>query len=443
MSTLKVDNIQNRVGTGAPTLTYGATIPSGQDLSVGGDLTVTGNSVINGNLTVSGTTTTVNTTNTTVQDTLLELNSGASSNSNDLGLILERGSTGDNAAFIWDESADKFALGTTTSDGSATGNLTLTTATLVANLEGSQSGGSISATTITGSSDMNIGTGKLFVDESEAAVGVLTSAPGFPASHGASNANANCALDVCFSGAGTADDVPHISLYIGADSGSGGTSTRTDNAQKEFRIASPHYHNEQLPVAFAMAENLNTENRLYIGSNTGSCTTPTSISFKVNSSNTVTSSSNLHQLELRGLTAHSGGDTFYGRLELRNAGFSESCQGNYSTQGSGTMTFDCARSTTFAREATGNITQISLQNLDLANDRVQTVTIFYFVASGSDRTVAYSNGVNLNSGGAQNLRFSGGGDATLKAGKINMLTIVVHQDNGGVKRVFATLVDDL
>ncbi len=437
MSTLKVDNIQNRVGTGAPTLTYGATIPSGQDLSVGGDLTVTGN------LTVSGTTTTVNTTNTTIQDSLLELNTGATgNNSNDLGLIFERGSDV-NVAFIWDESVDKFALGTTSAVGSATGNLTLSTGTLVANLEGSQSGGSVSATTITGSSDINIGSGKLFVDVSESAVGVLTSAPGFPAAHGANNANADCALDVCFSGAGTADDVPHISLYIGADSGSGGTSTRTDNAQKEFRIASPHYHNEQLPVAFAMAENLNTENRLYIGSNTGSCTTPTSISFKVNSSNTVTSSSNLHQLELRGITAHSGGDTFYGRLELRNAGFSESCQGGYSTQGSGTMTFDCARATTFAREAVGNVTEIALKNLDLSNDRVQTVTIFYFVASGSDRTVAYNNGVSLNGGSAQNLRFSGGSDATLKAGKINMLTLVIHQDGGGVKRVFGTLVDEL
>ena len=107
------------------------------------------------------------------------------------------------------------------------------------------------------------------------------------------------------------------------------------------------------------------------------------------------------------------------------------------------MTFDCSKSTTFAREATGNITQIALTNLDLSNNRVQTVTILYFVASGTDRTVASSNGVNLNGGGAQNLRFSGGGDVTLKAGKINMLTIVVHQDNGGVKRVFGTLIDDL
>ena len=232
MSTLKVDNIQNRVGTGAPTLTYGATIPSGQDLSVGGDLTVTGN------LTVSGTTTTVNTTNTTIQDSLLELNTGATgSNSNDLGLIFERGSDV-NVAFIWDESVDKFTLGTTSSVGSATGNLTLAaTGTLVANLEGSQSGGSVSATTITGSSDMNIGSGKLFVDQSESAVGVLTSAPGFPASHGTSTDTvANVGLDVCFSGAGTSNDVPNISLYIGADSGSGGTSTRTDNSQKNLEL---------------------------------------------------------------------------------------------------------------------------------------------------------------------------------------------------------------
>lgn len=441
MSTLKVDNIQNRVGTGAPTLTYGATIPSGQDLSVGGDLTVTGNSVITGNLTVSGTTTTVNTTNTTVQDTLLELNSGASSNSNDLGLILERGSTGDNAAFIWDESADKFALGTTTSDGSATGNLTLTTATLVANLEGSQSGGSVSATTITGSSDLAINTDTLFVDVSEDVVGIGRSIPGGPANFGTGgNEPINCQLDVSYGGGGAASGVPRITMMIGADENA---KTRTNNTVKEFRIASPHYDNSEEPVLFAMATNNATSNVLSLGSGTGSANTPTQINLKVNSSTTVISSSNDPQFTLKGLTAHSGGATNFGRLELRNAGFSESCQGSYSTQGSGTMTFDCARSTTFAREATGNVTQISLQNLDLSNDRVQTVTIFYFVASGSDRTVAYSNGVNLNGGGAQNLRFSGGGDATLKAGKINMLTIVVHQDGAGTKRVFATLVDDL
>ena len=170
----------------------------------------------------------------------------------------------------------------------------------------------------------------------------LLPSPGFPASHGTSTDTvANVGLDVCFSGAGTSNDVPNISLYIGADSGSGGTSTRTDNSQKEFRIASPHFHNEVLPVIFAMAENLDTESRLHIGGSTGSCVSPTVINFKVNSSNTVTSSSNDPQLVLRGVNAA------FSRLELKNAGFSESCQGTYSTQGSGTMTFDCSKSTTF------------------------------------------------------------------------------------------------
>ena len=178
-------------------------------MSVGGDLTVTGNSVINGNLTVSGTTTTVNTTNTTIQDSLLELNTGATgSNSNDLGLIFERGSDV-NVAFIWDESADKFTLGTTSAVGSATGNLTLAaTGTLVANLEGSQSGGSVSATTITGSSDLAINTNTLFVDASEDAVGIGRTSPGGPANFGAgSNEPINCQLDVSYGGGGTSNDV--------------------------------------------------------------------------------------------------------------------------------------------------------------------------------------------------------------------------------------------
>ena len=92
------------------------------------------------NLTVSGTTTTVSTTNTTVSDNLLELNSGAGSNANDVGIIIERGSTGNDALFIWDESEDKFALGTTTSNASSTGNLNMTTGTLVANVEGNVTG---------------------------------------------------------------------------------------------------------------------------------------------------------------------------------------------------------------------------------------------------------------------------------------------------------------
>jgi len=107
---------------------------SGANVTAGGNLEVTGN------LTVNGTTTTVNSTNTTLDDNLLELNSGATSNANDTGIIMERGSTGDNAIIAWDESADKFVVGTTTATASDTGNLSITTGTLVGNIEGNVTG---------------------------------------------------------------------------------------------------------------------------------------------------------------------------------------------------------------------------------------------------------------------------------------------------------------
>jgi hypothetical protein len=101
-----------------------------------GDVTMSQDLTIAGSLTVNGDLTTLSTTNSVVEDTLLELNTGAASNANDAGLIIERGSTGDNAAFIWDESADKFTLGTTTATGASTGDISVTVGTLVANLEG-------------------------------------------------------------------------------------------------------------------------------------------------------------------------------------------------------------------------------------------------------------------------------------------------------------------
>jgi hypothetical protein len=95
-----------------------------------------GNVTVGGDLTVNGTTTTVATTNTTIEDNIIELNSGISASSNDAGILIERGSTGDNAFIGWDESADKFTVGTTTATaGDKSGGITVTTGTLVANLE--------------------------------------------------------------------------------------------------------------------------------------------------------------------------------------------------------------------------------------------------------------------------------------------------------------------
>ena len=97
-----------------------------------GNVTASQNLVVTGNFTVNGTTTTVNTTNMKVSDTLIELNTGAGSNANDMGIIMERGSTGDNAIFMFDESADEFTVGTTTATNDATGNISITAGTFTA-----------------------------------------------------------------------------------------------------------------------------------------------------------------------------------------------------------------------------------------------------------------------------------------------------------------------
>ncbi len=99
--------------------------------------TFSGNVIVTGNLTVNGTTETIATTNTTIADNIIELQSGISASTNDSGIIIERGSTGNNAAIVWDESADKFTMGTTTATGSdKSGGITVSAGTLVANLEG-------------------------------------------------------------------------------------------------------------------------------------------------------------------------------------------------------------------------------------------------------------------------------------------------------------------
>ena len=143
-------NSDNKVPTQAAVRTYvGATTsitPS------------TGTLTVAGNLTVNGTQTTVNTTNTTVTDGLFELANGTSgSPTNDTGIIIERGSA--NNAFIgFDESEDKFTVGLTTHTGSATGNLTITTGTLVANVEGTLTGNSSTASNLTGTPNISVGT---------------------------------------------------------------------------------------------------------------------------------------------------------------------------------------------------------------------------------------------------------------------------------------------
>jgi hypothetical protein len=114
LASIGSDSVATQLATKAPLAS-----PSLTGTATGVNLTLSGNLIVN------GTTTTVATTNTTVSDNMLELNTGSSSNANDCGIVIERGSSGDNAIMAWDESADRFILGTTTATGASTGDLTI------------------------------------------------------------------------------------------------------------------------------------------------------------------------------------------------------------------------------------------------------------------------------------------------------------------------------
>lgn len=123
------------------------TISIGQDVSTSSSVQFA-NLVLSGDLTVNGTTTTINTTNITTKDTLIELNSGANTSTNDSGILINRGSTGANVFMGWNETADKFVFGTTTATGNTTGSISVTPGTVIANtFEGSLNGNATTSTT--------------------------------------------------------------------------------------------------------------------------------------------------------------------------------------------------------------------------------------------------------------------------------------------------------
>ena len=179
-----------------------------------GDLTVTGS------VTISGTATTLNSTNTSINDSLIELNAGLTgSNPNDLGLILERGSTGNNVFIGWDESADKVVAGLTTSDGTATGNLSLT----YANFQAANS-------TFTGNVDMASGhaSGKFAVKSS----GVHNSFDFY--NNGTSYFNGQTEVNAEFRISSSASYITHFNYQDGGNNiisqaNSGSTTIRNNN----------------------------------------------------------------------------------------------------------------------------------------------------------------------------------------------------------------------
>ena len=96
-------------------------------LEVTGNTEVGGSLTITGDFKVEGTTSSVNTTNTTITDKIIELQSGLDgANEHQSGIIIERGTTGNNAFMGWDETADAFVFGTTAATADSTGDLDIT-----------------------------------------------------------------------------------------------------------------------------------------------------------------------------------------------------------------------------------------------------------------------------------------------------------------------------
>ena len=88
-----------------------------------GEVIMTGPTKINGDLTVTGTATTMDVTNMTVEDPIMLLNKHGTqpaNNTSDAGLMVQRGSSENNAAWFWEEGTDRWIAATTVSNASAT-----------------------------------------------------------------------------------------------------------------------------------------------------------------------------------------------------------------------------------------------------------------------------------------------------------------------------------
>ena len=115
----------------SPTIAIGQAVATTSNVTFA-DITATGNASISGNLTVSGTTTTVNTETINLADNIILLNSNeAGTPSQNSGIEVERG-TSTNKTLVWDESADKWTIGSET----------FVAATVEANLTGNVTGNS-------------------------------------------------------------------------------------------------------------------------------------------------------------------------------------------------------------------------------------------------------------------------------------------------------------
>jgi len=142
--------------------------------------TFSGDVVVTGNLTVSGSATYLDVNNLAIEDNLLIVSKNNSGGSDlDAGLMVERGSAGNNAALYWNEGDDKFKAVLTTSGSDATAITDSSTATIVANIEGAVTGNADTATeatnvTVTANNTANETVYLTFVDGATGTQGIET-----------------------------------------------------------------------------------------------------------------------------------------------------------------------------------------------------------------------------------------------------------------------------
>ena len=434
MSTLKVDYIKNRVGTGAVELSEGATIPTGKNLTIGGNATVTGN------FTVNGTTTTISTTNMVVTDKLIELSNGASGTaSGDAGIIVERGSDV-NTGVIWDESADRWTFATGSFTGASTGDLSLTTVGITAGNStfGNLNIGTISASSITGSGDLTIGGDDLFVDVSnEMTILGRTTVTG---GDGSSSSPTKCRLAVIGAGAGFNSN-PWLTMLLGSDGGSGAINKGlTNDTTKEMRVGVVHYKNDERPMNLMYATVGANDSQVMWGSGTSSMNAPTIYKWSVANDTTTPDCSNLAlKIEGRNNIPTATGS----RLELYG-GFSEEFDGDWSTDLAAQPTFDCSKNTMYYYSLAGNITKINLTGVDTNAKRATTLQILISIGGSTARTIA--NVCTVNGGSNQDLRWQGHSSAstttyTSPTSGIVILTLLITSDGNSGQRVFGFTSD--
>lgn len=367
-------------GTGV-TLSSGE-ISIGQAVGTSSNVTF-GNLTLSGDLTVNGTTTTIATTNTVATDTLFELGNGTSGTpANDSGIIIERG-TADNAFIGFDESADKFTVGTTTATGASTGDLTITTGTLVANIEGNVTGD------VTGNADTATAL------ETARTIGGVSF-------DGTANIN-----------------LPGVNTAGNQDTTGNATTATTASVATSITATANNATNETTYIAFldgaTGTQGIETDTGLTYNPSTNALTASTFIGAL--SGNATTSSSTTGNAATATVlqTARTiGGVSFNGSANINLPGVNTT--GNQNTTGTAAA-WTTARTITLGGDLTGNV------SIDGSANATLTATIAAnSVALGTDTTGNYVGGI---AGTTNEIEVSGSGseNATVTIGLPNNVTI--------------------